>query len=252
MNIHQNIDSSKNQISKPILDLSLNEINYMTLEYMVNTDQYERYLKKNKLDNDTIFKKEKRFYRKRILSLTRELLHNEIQDTTLITSFNYFAKSCIMYFKFKDKSDILQQDYHDISNNIIQKNELIDNNILDNSGNIILGKLNTIFENDYENEEIKNEIRSFNFDNKTLHNYNILEQANNEFLNSAIEPKKLTLDNFIIKKNKPKEEIILPQTKDINLKDPKFKNKDVKLKKDSSNNSKLKSKNKLTTLEDIT
>ena len=43
------------------------------------------------------------------------------------------------------------------------------------------------------------------------------------------DKKILTLDNFVIKTSAPKKEMILPKTKNVNLKDPKFKKKDIKV-----------------------
>ena len=43
------------------------------------------------------------------------------------------------------------------------------------------------------------------------------------------EKKILTLDNYVIKTSAPKKEMILPKTKNVNLKDPKFKKKDIKV-----------------------
>lgn len=61
----------------------------------------------------SIDKREKQFYRKRICSLTKELLINEnsLQNSIVNTEFNTFIKSCINYFKTLDNSDILQEEY---------------------------------------------------------------------------------------------------------------------------------------------
>ena len=36
------------------------------------------------------------------------------------------------------------------------------------------------------------------------------------------------MDNFVIKTSPPQDEMVLPKTKDFNLKDPKYKKKDIK------------------------
>ena len=41
----------------------LNMLDDMTLAYMVNTTQYEKYLKKNHIDYDSALKRDIRFYR---------------------------------------------------------------------------------------------------------------------------------------------------------------------------------------------
>jgi hypothetical protein len=43
------------------------------------------------------------------------------------------------------------------------------------------------------------------------------------------DKKILTLDNYVVKTSAPKKEMILPKTKNVNLKDPKFKKKDIKV-----------------------
>ena len=60
--------------------IGLNIIDDVTLAYMVNTAQYEKYLKKNHLDYDSVFKRDIRFYRKRIISLTKDLFKEQIEN----------------------------------------------------------------------------------------------------------------------------------------------------------------------------
>jgi len=263
-----NFIKKDNNIENKILDISFNSVNYVTLEYMVNSDHYEKYLKKNKLDHDNVLKKEKKFYKKRIISITKELLHNEIKDETLINSFNTFAKACIMYFKFKDKSDIIQQDYIDLSLNTNNSNITSDINSDFLLKTFELGKKNILepileedkntntsdennfddYDDDYDDDYLfddntnnsennykkSNKIKHFNFNEDSLHNYNSLDKANQIFISSNVEQKIITLDNFVIKKNKPKNEIIIPKSKEIDLTDPKFKKKDIKPKKEKS------------------
>ena len=56
----------------------INSIDYMTLEIMANSDTYNKYLKRNHLDHDSVLKKEKKFYRKRIISMTKDILFNGV------------------------------------------------------------------------------------------------------------------------------------------------------------------------------
>jgi hypothetical protein len=50
----------------------------------------------------------------------------------------------------------------------------------------------------------------------------------NKLCMKQTDKKILTLDNYVIKTSAPKKEMILPKTKNVNLKDPKFKKKDIK------------------------
>jgi hypothetical protein len=188
----------------------INSVDYMTLEIMANSDTYNKYLKRNHLDHDSVLKKEKKFYRKRIISMTKDILFNGISknvkqedssipnqstniDDVIINAFNTYARLCITYFKFKDTMDTIQGEYKDMD---------ISDNVHGNSD---------------ENQD-KNEI---------LNNEENINEANKLFM-KQMDKKVLTLDNFVIKSCPPKEEMVIPKTKDYNLNDPKFKKKDIK------------------------
>ena len=187
----------------------INSVDYMTLEIMANSDTYNKYLKRNHLDHDSVLKKEKKFYRKRIISMTKDILFNGISknakqennntptqtskiDDVIINAFNTYARLCITYFKFKDTMDTIQSEYKDMN---------IDTNV---GGNID----ETSVADDDKNED------------------NIME-ANKLFM-KQMDKKVITLDNFVIKTCPPKEEMVIPKTKDYKLNDPKFKKKDIK------------------------
>ena len=96
----------------------LNTVDDVTLEFMVNTLQYEKYLKKNNIDHNSGFKRDIRFYRKRIISLTRDLFknqnengRNESVDVTMAGAFNMYMRACISYLKFSDQSETIQKCY---------------------------------------------------------------------------------------------------------------------------------------------
>ena len=170
-------------------DVSFNSIDYLTLEIMANTDSYNKYLKKNNLDHDSVLKKEKRFYRKRIISMAKDILfnNNSGQDEEILNAFNTYARTCISYFKFKDTMDTIQGEYTNM-------------NIADGADGA-----------DADMTDIDLDI----------------SEANKLFMRQ-MEKKVLTLDNFVIKTAPPPDEMVVPQTKDFNLKDPKYKKKDIK------------------------
>ena len=190
----------------------INSIDYMTLEIMANSDTYNKYLKRNNLDHDSVLKKEKKFYRKRIISMTKDILFNGIYkndnqenngksnqsskiDDVIINSFNTYARMCITYFKFKDTMDEIQGEY---------KNMNVDPSVDPNGG-----------ANIDETGDIHNE-----------GNENNIMEANKLFM-KQMDKKVITLDNFVIKTSAPKEEMMLPKTKNYKLNDPKFKKKDM-------------------------
>lgn len=108
------------------MDISLNDINTLTLECFSNRLQYNSIIKKNMRRNDSDFISEKKFYKKRILDLTKKLFKNNSNDLQINNSFDLYIRCCILHLKNIDKSDILQEKYNNTDDNII---------MLDNSCN---------------------------------------------------------------------------------------------------------------------
>ena len=188
--------------------IKLSTIDDVTLEFMVNTAQYEKYLRKNNIDFDSGFKRDLRFYRKRILSLTKDLFKSKNEnddqngnidvDITMVGAFNMYMRACISYLKFSDQSETIQKCY------------------------VCLGIPN-------ENNDVKKCICKNNGD-KSENKENELNQAN-ALCFKPKDVKKVTLDNYIIRKNiKKAEPIVYPQQFTFNPKDPSFKYKGLKSK----------------------
>lgn len=191
-----------------------NSVDLLTFEYFSKQKSYEKYLKntseKEKDNNNNlsfINKHDKKFYKKRIVNETKKMLKNEFDNEILKDSFNKYIFSLINYFKFKDKIDILQDEYKELDINreiypITEVNTELCDDITDdiNIDNI-----------DYNSSQI----------NELLYNFNKKE------LN-----KKVTLDNFIITTNKKQEDKkkIIPLQKNIDLREPSLKTKGVKSK----------------------
>ena len=200
---HLNIINQKEKENSA--GIKLNTIDDVTLAFMVNTAQYEKYLKKNHIDFDSGFKKDLRFYRKRIISLTKDLFKSEngIQngnenqniDVTMVGAFNMYMRACISYLKFSDQSEMIQKCY------------------------VCLGISN-------ENNDVKKCTCKNNGDE----NMDELNKAN-ALCFKPKEVKKITLDNYVIRKNvKNAEPIVYPQQFLFNPKDPSFKYKGLKSK----------------------
>ena len=83
------------------------------LLYFTNNNVYKQVDKKEDINpND---EEDVKFYRKRILHLTKQLLKNEVKTTPSIkASFNDYINQVIMDFKFIDKKELLQKEYEDI------------------------------------------------------------------------------------------------------------------------------------------
>jgi hypothetical protein len=179
---------------------TINLIDQISLDYLINKDLTTKIQTKNKTKQIT--RKEKKFYRKRILNLTRELLtpKNENDDVVIVPTlvdgdllyaFNNYLKACIRNFKVLDKNDIIQDDYK------------------------------------YLDEETKNN----NHEEDNVSDYNetkILDD--NKLFMRRIESKS-NLDNFVkIKSLKKAEPLILPKLREIHLDDPLLRNKGIQKK----------------------
>ena len=125
MNNYTNqIDNNSN---KPSDDTNINSI---TLSYFLNKNQYPDILERNKKDMDNELSRDKPFYRRRILQLTKNAFKSEIEDVHLRNHFNSYIKSCISHLKFTDKQDIIQDEYKNL--NINSDN----NNVCENGSTI--------------------------------------------------------------------------------------------------------------------
>jgi len=94
------------------MNLNLDPVDHVTLDLMVNQPQYERYLRAKEADLNGKYEKAKRFYKKRIMEMTRDFLKGDtVNDIFVLQSFEAYAKACIAYFRNKDKNDTLQEDY---------------------------------------------------------------------------------------------------------------------------------------------
>jgi hypothetical protein len=189
----------------------------MTLAYMVNTSQYEKYLKKNHIDYDSAFKRDIRFYRKRIVSLTKDLFkeqfENDKNQNVLVGAFNIYMRACISYLKFSDQSDTIQKCY------------------------VCLGMTDTNGDKQNKMNETINNQTSCVCKNKNENDLFELHKAN-ELCFKPKEVKKITLDNYVIRKNvKKSEPIVYPRQFTFNPRDPAFKYKGLKSKPHSRSQS---------------
>ena len=199
-------------------------VNQVTLDCLLNKHQYEKYISK-KISKD-VDKKEKKFYRKRILNLTKDLLSSEaeVNGNKLLPDVKYafdnYVRTCIHSFKILDSNDIIQSEYENIKK-IEQSREekLIEECINDED----LVNKSTECENEDEvieeeqNEEYK---KTKNINNQQLAD-NILARSNIRIINPS-------LDSFIkVKMPQMKDEMILPKQKEINLNEPSLKTKGI-------------------------
>lgn len=193
------------------MNLNLDQVDHVTLDLMVNHPQYERYLRIKEADLNGKYEKAKRFYKKRIIEMTRELLKGEtVNDIFVIQAFEAYAKACITYFRNKDKNDTLQEEHI--------------------AECIAVGHLPPIEESIDENMDDEPECGDDDNDSPVIADSS---KRKLEILLSfdKHKPQTPTLDTYVIKTTPPpltNSHAPIPKVKEINLDDPKFKTKDIK------------------------
>lgn len=93
----------------------LSEIN---LEFLMNKTS-SKVKSSQSINTANKNKKDAKFYRKRIYDLTKQLLNEgeptQNYSTDIKKSFQQYIRTCIDYFKILDTTDILQENYADLS-----------------------------------------------------------------------------------------------------------------------------------------
>ena len=207
------------------MNLNLDQVDHVTLDLMVNQPQYERYLRNKEADLSGKYERAKRFYKKRIMEVTRDLLKGEmVNDIFVIQSYEAYAKSCITYFRNKDKNDTLQEEYM--------------------AECIAVGYLPPIAESDSVNldNEDDNDNDNDNDDDAAVDESNLNDSSKRKLeILMSFDKHKVgvpTLDTYVIKTTPAastcNNHVPIPQLKEVNLDDPKFKTKDIKPKPSKS------------------
>ena len=69
------------------------------------------------------FNKDKKFYRKRIMEITRNMFKGKIADKCIKSAFDDYVNTCICHLKTLDTTDIIQSDYPpDLTNKPVPEN----------------------------------------------------------------------------------------------------------------------------------
>jgi len=90
-----------------------NELNELTLSVMANRTKYDRCKKTLANTSDAvqeIFRKEKLYYKERILNMTRDLFHERCENDTINEAHQEYIKACIEYLKWNDITDMVSDD----------------------------------------------------------------------------------------------------------------------------------------------
>jgi|TARA_Y100000592_G_C5394922_1_gene280112 hypothetical protein len=86
----------------------LSDIDALTLQYFTNSSQY------NKIANpeaNKLSEADKKFYRKRIIQLTKDTFKTDPPSGEIKRAFDNYLIACVDYFKVVDASDIMQEEY---------------------------------------------------------------------------------------------------------------------------------------------
>ena len=170
-------------------------VNQVTLDCLLNKELFNNHIRNKKAKQ--LNKEDRKFYKKRIFNLFKELILGEPPNELLPDvkyAYDNFLNSAIHYFKTIDNNDLIQSEYNDLESSNLS-NDICSNNSFDLSLNITTNV-----------EADKLLMRSIKNDIYTLDKY---------------------VTKTVIKK---KDETIMPKQREINLKDANLKNKGLKKK----------------------
>ena len=174
-------------------------VDQVTLDCLLNKSLFNTQVKNRKAQS--VNKEDKKFYKKRIYNLFKEILINKAEPENLFPDVKYaydnFINSSINYFKTIDSNDLLQEEY-----------KTLDETALEN--------INAI-------PELGDDVGVEDADKLMMRSIKITTQ---------------TLDKYVKRKStKPEEKLILPKQKEVNLMDPELKVKGLQNNSNNSNNS---------------
>ena len=90
-----------------------NEFNELTLSVMANRTKYDKCKKSLANTSDAQnegYRKEKWYYKDRIINMTRGLFHERCENDEINRAHQEYLKSCIEYLKWNDITDMIGED----------------------------------------------------------------------------------------------------------------------------------------------
>jgi hypothetical protein len=171
-------------------------VNQITLDCLLNKEQYAKYLNSSVKKTMESNKRDRKFYKKRIMQITKDMLASddiEIPITSdMLFAFDNFTRTCISYFKMMDKTDILQTDYPPP--------------ITTTTTNLL--------------------------DDLSPDNSLLLEESNKSIMRT-VKLSPITMDKFVKRISMASNENppFIPLKREVNLKDPELRNKGIRKKK---------------------
>ena len=123
------------------------DINALTLKYMANSLYKEEYMDKPLPSNEDY-----KFYKQRILNLTKNMLKKKYPNEKLKKIHLEYVNELIEFLKFEDLNDLIQEEYNEIDEDN-KKNNLTTDFNLDDSNKLIMQEKEMI--NNLDNFVIK-------------------------------------------------------------------------------------------------
>lgn len=107
------------------------DINALTIKYMANSLYKEEYIEK-----PLPTKEDYKFYKQRILNLTKNMLKKKYPNERLKKIHLEYVNELIEYLKFEDFNDLIQEEYNEMEEDDIKN--IKDNFNLDDSNKLIM------------------------------------------------------------------------------------------------------------------
>lgn len=162
------------------------DINSITLEFLLNPNYLEKI--KTKSNSSDIFE-EIQFYKKRIVSITKEMIKGNYENDDIKNIFFQYTNSLIYHFKNIDKKDLIQEEYNNLT--LSEKKNFLNNcNYLTESDDII--KI-TKKDNNYNLDKfvkIKNS-KNLKFEKNIIPNLKVLDLTNPDLKEKGVRKKKI-------------------------------------------------------------
>jgi hypothetical protein len=158
------------------------------LEFLMNSGLYEKYKHKQETEDTSLFVNDKKFYKKRIIQLTKDLFKPNQHSDSINLLCNDYIKTCINHLKMKDKMDIIQTEYSNLNNNEPDNKPETDISLGQIDNEFIKSVLNKPSSNNLDDYVIK----TINEPEKPPHlpKKKIVNLTNPELMNKGVKKKK--------------------------------------------------------------
>jgi len=113
--------------------------NIFDLQYFTNSSTFKKINSEKYKEKHNDYEKNVKFYRKRILQITKDLLRGEEENQDVKRLFKNYSIELIEHFKFLDKKEIIQKDYQGLGE---KKKRVLKNFELENQNKLMMREKN--------------------------------------------------------------------------------------------------------------